>query len=129
MNGGPVGAGDLYVDVCRLHLQPGSRLDSAWEEQTDYVGNTVITIRESMLADAGSKIRGKADALQSITYRDAAKAPQLNGSISPIASLAVEPLLSGCPVCGNHEIDDGESCDDGNVVDGDGCDSTCNVAP
>src|SRR5262245_48146172 len=27
--------------------------------------------------------------------------------------------------CGNHRIDKGEVCDDGNVVDGDGCNSTC----
>jgi MYXO-CTERM domain-containing protein len=29
------------------------------------------------------------------------------------------------PVCGNGTLEDGESCDDGNTVDGDGCSSTC----
>lgn len=29
------------------------------------------------------------------------------------------------PVCGDGIIDEGESCDDGNTVDGDGCSSTC----
>jgi cysteine-rich repeat protein len=29
------------------------------------------------------------------------------------------------PRCGNGTLDPGESCDDGNTADGDGCDSTC----
>jgi cysteine-rich repeat protein len=129
MNGGPTGAGDIYMDVCRLHLQPGSRVDTSWEDQVDYVGGTAIRIRESMIADKGSKIRGKFDAIQTITYRDAAKAPQLNGSITPTPDLAVNSLMYGCPVCGNFEIDESETCDDGNLLDGDGCDSMCNVTP
>jgi MYXO-CTERM domain-containing protein len=28
-------------------------------------------------------------------------------------------------LCGNHNVDEGETCDDGNTVDGDGCSSTC----
>lgn len=31
------------------------------------------------------------------------------------------------PVCGNGIVEDGEQCDDGNVVDGDGCSSLCTV--
>jgi len=29
------------------------------------------------------------------------------------------------PTCGNHVVEAGEECDDGNLVDGDGCDSSC----
>lgn len=29
--------------------------------------------------------------------------------------------------CGNYVVDEGEACDDGNTVDGDGCSSTCQV--
>jgi len=33
---------------------------------------------------------------------------------------------SACPSpCGNGRLDAGEACDDGNLVDGDGCDSNC----
>lgn len=32
-----------------------------------------------------------------------------------------EPAL----VCGDHRVDPGEQCDDGNSIDGDGCDRTC----
>ncbi|KAI5803409.1 hypothetical protein DFH27DRAFT_48035 [Peziza echinospora] len=31
------------------------------------------------------------------------------------------------PKCGDKIIDDGEECDDGNVVNGDGCSSTCRI--
>lgn len=31
------------------------------------------------------------------------------------------------PVCGNHEVETGEGCDDGNTVSGDGCSAACEV--
>ncbi|MFP4524195.1 MAG: DUF4215 domain-containing protein [Candidatus Woesearchaeota archaeon] len=33
------------------------------------------------------------------------------------------------PLCGNGFLDPGEECDDGNVVDGDGCSSSCEKEP
>ena len=35
----------------------------------------------------------------------------------------VKTVEPGC--CGNGTVDTGEVCDDGNIVSGDGCDSTC----
>jgi cysteine-rich repeat protein len=32
---------------------------------------------------------------------------------------------AGEQLCGNARVDDGEQCDDGNAVDGDGCSKTC----
>ncbi len=31
------------------------------------------------------------------------------------------------PICGNNVIDNGEKCDDGNTVSGDGCSATCTI--
>ncbi|MBU1239894.1 hypothetical protein KKF84_11945 [Myxococcota bacterium] len=31
------------------------------------------------------------------------------------------------PVCGNHRIEEGEVCDDGNTVTGDGCNASCSL--
>jgi cysteine-rich repeat protein len=31
------------------------------------------------------------------------------------------------PVCGNGDIEEGETCDDGNTTNGDGCDSACKI--
>lgn len=33
------------------------------------------------------------------------------------------------PLCGNGMMESGEQCDDGNAVDGDGCDSDCTLPP
>jgi cysteine-rich repeat protein len=34
-----------------------------------------------------------------------------------------------CQSCGNGQVDDGEQCDDGNTIDGDGCSALCQVEP
>jgi cysteine-rich repeat protein len=60
-----------------------------------------------------------------ITYRDQFKPPVLQGTMTPAPLLDTNPSLSGCPVCGNLEIDAGESCDDGNQTSGDGCRADC----
>lgn len=44
----------------------------------------------------------------------------------------IEGFFSGmfelpAPVCGNGVIEEGEGCDDGNTVSGDGCSSTCQI--
>jgi hypothetical protein len=36
---------------------------------------------------------------------------------------------SACGICGNHVKDTGEECDDGNLIDGDGCSSICQYEP
>ena len=33
------------------------------------------------------------------------------------------------PVCGNRQTEDGETCDDGNTLNGDGCDVNCQLEP
>ena len=38
-----------------------------------------------------------------------------------------EPPTPPEPVCGNNILESGEACDDGNLVNGDGCDSNCNI--
>lgn len=46
-----------------------------------------------------------------------------------IAAPSNGPLPSGCnQLCGNGKIEAGESCDDGNVVDGDACPASCHIA-
>jgi cysteine-rich repeat protein len=45
--------------------------------------------------------------------------------------LAVDSLLSGCPllptVCGDHVVEAGEECDDGNSIGGDACAANCTL--
>lgn len=124
-NGGGYSGGSIFFDACRLHLMSGARIDGSLDAQTDSTGENEFRIRETMVADAGSVIAGKPDSQNTIRYRDAAKPPVLSGSIDPAATLVEDVTLEGCPVCGNDEIDEGETCDDGNLAAGDGCDAAC----
>jgi cysteine-rich repeat protein len=38
-------------------------------------------------------------------------------------------LIISAPVCGNGTVEAPEICDDGNLIDGDGCESDCTVTP
>lgn len=44
------------------------------------------------------------------------------------SELSTGDLAAGCqPLCGNGKIDAGETCDDGNQVDGDACPNNCSI--
>jgi cysteine-rich repeat protein len=89
-------------------------------------GLTRISAYESMHLLPGSELlTPKGETF--LAYRAAEKPPVLEGTIVATPILALQPYLSGCPVCGNAEIDEGETCDDGNIDDGDGCSSDCLV--
>ncbi len=113
--------GSTEIAACRIHLLPGAEI------RDDSSHATVrLSVGESLRADLGSTIEvdGTTPDLE-LRYRDAAKPPVLAGDVFPVPTLLVVPELPGCPVCGNGEIDQGESCDDGNTTDGDGCDAIC----
>ncbi|TFH24079.1 MAG: hypothetical protein E4H03_04575 [Myxococcales bacterium] len=78
-----------------------------------------------MTAEDNSKLLTEPEARFEIRYRDPNKVPVLEGDLAPAPLLIVDPSLTGCPVCGNTEIDQGESCDDGNTTSGDGCRDDC----
>ncbi len=128
-NGGDDRGGIMSFEVCRLHLTPTARIDGSLGMQDGDLGGRFFDISESMVADAGSVIAGKPESRFEIFYRDAAKPPVLNGIADPAPLLFLSPALYGCPVCGNGEIDQGETCDDGNTAAGDGCDPSCLLEP
>ncbi|HSP97833.1 MAG TPA: hypothetical protein VL049_11390, partial [Candidatus Dormibacteraeota bacterium] len=49
------------------------------------------------------------------------------GTVTPAAEVTVSAEVLPCPACGNHNIEPPETCDDGNMLDGDGCSRTCQV--
>jgi len=116
----------IDISVCRLRLLDNARLDNTLGSP-DNREDVNIEVYESMYAAPGSKILADAAGGGSvfIEYRDVNKRPILLGQISPSPTLIDRPNLRGCPVCGNSEIDKGESCDDGNTTSGDGCRDDC----
>lgn len=114
-----LGAGSLEVDACRLTLTATGKIDN----NAASGGNRLVS-RESMKLLAGSAMTSDTGT-NTLEYRTSAKPPVILGTVSPSPVLVVNGALQGCPVCGNAEIDSGESCDDGNTISGDGCSSTC----
>lgn len=123
---GWVSTPDIRFDVCRLDVEAGAEIDNTFGG-IGGGGSTSFRIGESMTTAPGSEIgaNGLVGGFNRIRYRDPAKPPVLLGSVSPAPVLQVDPSIPGCPVCGNLEVDQGESCDDGNTVSGDGCRADC----
>jgi len=128
LNGSDGSSEGIEFKVCRLRMINNAKIDGSIGSNPD-ASNTgnYFTIGESMYVQAGSKIIADevSGAYNYIDYRDPNKPPVLNGTIDPPPELDVNPSIGGCPVCGNSEIDQGESCDDGNLTSGDGCRDDC----
>src|SRR5262249_21356231 len=56
-------------------------------------------------------------------------APLVSASAHIVPALVelFDPTLQRCAVCGDRMIEPPETCDDGNMISGDGCSSTCQV--
>jgi cysteine-rich repeat protein len=105
--------------ACRIDLTSTAvlRNESALAEND-------LTARESMVLEAGSSVFVESG-VNRLTHRAAEKPPVLDGVVEPEATVVVNAAMTGCPECGNSEIDQNETCDDGNVTDGDGCSFMC----
>jgi cysteine-rich repeat protein len=112
--------GGLDLEACRLTLQAPAVLDNQVAG-----GANRLTSRESMKLLAGSTLKAGAGGTNTLVYRSPAKPPLLQGTVVPAATLLVDETLEGCPVCGNAEVDQTETCDDGNTASGDGCSADC----
>ncbi len=113
--------GDLDISACRVSLT-----SSADILNTGGVASNLFTIGESMTMASGASVKADAGtATNAIWYRDELKPPAISGTFTPSATLTVNSAITGCPVCGNDEVDQGETCDDGGTTSGDGCSSTC----
>ncbi len=111
--------GTVALEGCRVSVT--GTIDNTAEE-----GGNILTARESVTVSVGAFINADAvSGTNSVVYRSASKPPTLLGTISPQAVQTLDGTLVGCPVCGNNEIDQGETCDDGGLIGGDGCSAQC----
>ena len=114
--------GQVDFEFCRLTMNAGAVI-----ENTGGSTKNILRARERMTVPQGASITADATTgLNRFIYRDAAKPPVINGTVSPAAAADdVDSFLPGCPVCGNGELDGGETCEDGNTDNGDGCNAQC----
>lgn len=117
--GSSFSVGEFLVEACRIRVS-GDLLNTAAAGRNRFVG------REHIRVLAGGSLRATGSGgTNAFRYRSAAKPPVNLGTVSPAATTAVDASLVGCPVCGNAELDDTETCDDGNLAAGDGCSTRC----
>ena len=107
--------------------------DLAVSEFTDITGGIEMRIGSEVIADQnGSYFEGLLDELAIYdTALDSCDIEKLaRGTTGCLSWCGVDPGLI-CdflgPVCGNNLLEAGETCDDGNILSGDGCDSLCQV--
>ncbi len=114
----------IDIEVCRIHLENKAKIDASSGSPLGG-GSVYISVEESFIADSGSTIKADAQGGGDVfIWHRSEKPPVLNGNIEPSPTL-VGSAGGGCPVCGNSEIDAGESCDDGNLSNGDNCNDEC----
>ena len=114
--------GQVDFEFCRLTMNAGAVI-----ENTGGSTKNILRARERMTVQQGASITADATTgLNRFIYRDAAKPPVISGTVSPAAAADdVDSFLPGCPVCGNGELDGGETCEDGNTDNLDGCNAQC----
>lgn len=122
LDGGPAGTarGDIEIEACRVNLNGGTLLSNLGG-----LGTVTLVGHERANLNAGASVVNASNGTNLIRYRTDAKPPVLAGTATPAFQLEEEPTLSGCPICGNNEIEGGETCDDGNQNGGDGCSTNC----
>ncbi len=123
INGGGSGAGEIEVRACNLRLGSRARIDAGQSRQYDSPGINSL-LAHTVYAERGSKMRTKENGGNAIYY---VEAPTLLGKIFPPPELVADPTLALCPVCGNSSVEYGETCDDGNILPGDGCNDLCQL--
>ena len=109
-----IDGGDVVIDT-------GASIANSGSFGQNFIrGSEYVTIR------SGSTISVDATGANNIDYRREGDPPVINGTVTPAPIVTLDPLIPVSPcVCGNGAIEKGESCDDGNRVDGDGCSSAC----
>jgi len=117
------GGGEVTIDACGVFFQSTALVDVGGDSgDTDLAGHDIIELAggSQLLADAST-------GSHTISYRRADRPPVLAGTIDPLPTVTLRPALSPCATCGNARLEEGETCDDGGVVAGDGCSSDCQL--
>jgi len=109
------------IRACYVDIKGGAKIDNRVP-----LGKSTITGRETLAIRSGAKVLTDETGTNTIKYRNPAAPPSILGTVDnpPLIELDVE--LHDCPVCGDGTVQSSaETCDDGNLTPGDGCDASC----
>jgi len=119
----PLGAtnGTVEVHACHTEIENGGLIQNVGTRGE----NRLIGERQVVVAAGGQVLADGLTGKNTLSYRDAAHPPIVNGTVAPTAVTVLDETLNSCAICGNMQIEQGETCDDGNTADGDGCSADC----
>jgi cysteine-rich repeat protein len=113
------------VNGCNVTIASGAKIDVRGNFPIPSTGENNITAG-GVLTIAGQLL---ASSFNTLEIR--AGAPIITGTVTPAAVIIVNPALPDCAqmaACGDGDLDAGESCDDGNIANCDGCRADCQRA-
>jgi cysteine-rich repeat protein len=94
----------------------------------DADGNTEVTVDE-LIAAVGNALRGCPPGITPTPTIEMTETPE--PTETPTADTSPTPTRTPPPGCGDGVVDfvNGETCDDGNISEGDDCPASCRIAP
>lgn len=104
-----------------VRVEPGSGFDASVYVRSDTCG------KGSQVACSETGGAGKTESVTFNVTAGTAYTVVVDGTANSSGTYKVAFSL-GTGACGNNTVDKGETCDDGNTSDGDGCNATCTKA-
>lgn len=100
-------AGLLEIDSCSLTLVA----DGVITNET-VAGRNHFIGRRAVVSERGNTTLAAPDSgINRVVFRDRARPPLLQGDTVPAALTILDERLEPCRLCGNGEVDEGETCD------------------
>jgi cysteine-rich repeat protein len=115
--------GLIDVDGCFITIENGGFLNNQGS-----FGENSFTVSELLTIESGAEV--SADAVTGenlVRLRDEDNQPVVNGLVSPALTVSIVDTIGECSECGNSRLEGSETCDDGNIDNGDGCSDDCQL--
>lgn len=126
VSGGQTGGGSVSLVLVASAPQDGNtanNTDIANVNPADCVTESSSSSSDSSQSSSSSE----GSSSSSSSAQSSSSSSSAESSSASSQSSSSSSSRSRSPLCGNHELDAGEECDDGNILDGDGCTSFCEV--
>lgn len=119
-----------YLHGCRIRLGSTALIDGRCTPNLECDDSDHwIDAYEIFVSDAGSRVLAEQNSPTEIFYATEGGPATILGTFDPPPVLkpcsGCSVPSASCPLCGNGRTEEGETCDDWNVTDGDGCTSEC----